>query len=184
MPQPVAAEERQRLADFFVRYGNALATGDLPGISGCYDVPALVLHDRGAKPIAAHAEIEADFDGAAERHRAQGLVEARPTILNAESLTEVLISADVHWDYRDDAGESQGQDGYRYVLRRTSAGPRIQIVIATPPLPKATKAKATGTGMIRARQPALEEEAPWRLSSPNTARAAFHPSWPNRRYEH
>ena len=32
-----------RLESFFARYGEALTTGDLRAIAGCYAVPALVL---------------------------------------------------------------------------------------------------------------------------------------------
>jgi hypothetical protein len=129
----IESTDHDVLTEFFVRYGEALATGDLPAISGCYVVPALVVHDRGARPIAARDVIEADFAGAAERYRAAGLVAARPRVLHNESLTDVLVSVDVHWDYCDDQGHSRSQDGYRYVLRRTDVGPRIQVVIATPP---------------------------------------------------
>jgi hypothetical protein len=137
--ETTGAAERDALTEFFGRYGEALATGDLPAISGCYVVPALVVHDRGARPIAAREVIEADFDGAAERYRAEGLVAARPRVLRAESLTDVLLSVDVHWDYCDDQGRSRAQDGYRYVLRRTDRGPRIQVVIATPPAQTTTQ---------------------------------------------
>ena len=71
---------------FLVRYGEALAAGDLKTISDCYAVPALVLSDAGSVPIAARQEIEAAFDGAAERYRAQGLVGIRPTLLAWEAL--------------------------------------------------------------------------------------------------
>ncbi len=128
-----ATIDREFLLDFFVRYGEALATGDLPAISGCYVVPALVVHDQGARPIAAREEIEAAFDGAADRHRAEGLVAARPTVRGPDALTSRLVSVDVHWDYCDEDGRSRQQDGYRYVLRLTAEGPRIQVVIATPP---------------------------------------------------
>ena len=135
MSDASSAIDRNYLTDFFVRYGEALATGDLPAISGCYVVPALVVHDRGARPIAARQEIEAAFAGAADRHRAEGLVAARPTVIGADALTDQLVSADVRWDYCDDEGRSRQQDGYRYVLRLTDQGPRIQVVIATPPPP-------------------------------------------------
>ena len=62
----------ERLRRFFARYGEALAAGDLKAISGCYAVSSLVLSDAGSVPVAAHEEIEAAFDGAAERYRAQG----------------------------------------------------------------------------------------------------------------
>lgn len=133
MSEPFAARDHESLTEFFVRYGEALATGDLPGISRCYDVPALVVHDQGAMPIGERAEIEAAFDGAADQHRAAGLVAARPTMLGVESLTGTLAIANVHWDYCDADGHSQDKDGYRYVLRLTESGPLIQVVIATPP---------------------------------------------------
>lgn len=133
MSQQPSGVDHERLTAFFVRYGEALANGDLPGISGCYVVPALVVHDRGARPIAAHAEIEASFEGAADHHRAEGLFFARPTVHTIEALTGVLVSVDVRWDYCDEQGRSRQQDGYRYLLRRTDDGPQIQVVIATPP---------------------------------------------------
>jgi hypothetical protein len=117
---------------FLVRYGEALAAGDLKTISGCYAVPSLVLSDAGSVPIAARQEIEAAFDGAAERYRAQGLVGIRPTLLAWEALSERLLSVDVRWEYLDEQGRSAQQNGYRYVLRlENEATLKIQVVIAT-----------------------------------------------------
>ena len=101
-------------------------------ISDCYAVPALVLSDARSVPIAARQEIEAAFDGAAERYRAQGLVGIRPTLLAWEALGERLLCVDVRWDYLDEQGRSAQQNGYRYVLRlEDEASPKIQVVIAT-----------------------------------------------------
>jgi hypothetical protein len=123
----------ERLRRFFARYGEALAAGDLKPISGCYAVPSLVLSDAGSVPVAAHEEIEAAFDGAAERYRAQGLVALRPTLVASEALSEWLVSADVRWDYLDEQGRSAQQNGFRYVLwLEDEAEPRIQVVIETP----------------------------------------------------
>ena len=117
---------------FLVRYGEALAAGDLKTISGCYAVPDLVLSDAGSVPIAARQEIEAAFDGAAERYRAQGLVALRPTLVASEALSERLLCVDVRWDYLDEQGRSAQQNGYRYVLRlENEATLKIQVVIAT-----------------------------------------------------
>lgn len=118
---------------FLVRYGEALAAGDLKTISGCYAIPALVLSDEGSVPIAARREIEAAFDGAAERYRAQGLVDIRPILVTSEALSERLLSVDVRWEYLDEQGRSAQQNGYRYVLRvEDEASPKIQVVIGTP----------------------------------------------------
>jgi hypothetical protein len=123
----------EHLRRFLVRYGEALAAGDLKTISGCYAVPALVLSDAGSVPIAARQEIEAAFDGAAERYRAQGLVGIRPTLLAWEALSERLLCVDVRWEYLDEQGRSAQQDDYRYVLRlENEATLKIQVVIATP----------------------------------------------------
>ena len=117
---------------FLVRYGEALAAGDLKTISGCYAIPALVLSDEGSVPIAARQEIEAAFDGAAERYRAQGLVDIRPILVTSEALSERLLSVDVRWEYLDEQGRSAQQNGYRYVLRvEDEASPKIQVVIGT-----------------------------------------------------
>ena len=122
----------EHLRRFLVRYGEALSAGDLKAISGCYAVPSLVLSDTGSVPIAAREEIEAAFDGAAERYRAQGLVAVRPTLVASEALSERLISVEVRWDYLDEQGRSAQQNGYRYVLRlQDEASPKIQVVIGT-----------------------------------------------------
>lgn len=123
----------EHLRRFLVRYGEALSAGDLKAISSCYAVPSLVLSDEGNVPIASREEIEAAFDGAAERYRAQGLVAVRPTLLASEALSEKLVSADVRWDYLDERGRSAQQNSYRYVLRlEDEASPKIQVVITTP----------------------------------------------------
>jgi hypothetical protein len=122
----------EHLRGFLARYGEALSAGDLKAISGCYAIPALVLSDEGSIPVAAREEIEAAFDGAAERYYAQGLVALRPTLVASEALSDKLVSIDVHWDYLDEQGRSVQQNGYRYVLRlEDEASPKIQVVIGT-----------------------------------------------------
>jgi hypothetical protein len=122
----------ENLRRFLVRYGEALAAGDLKVISGCYALPALVLSDEGSVPISARQEIEAAFDGAAERYREQELVDLRPTLVASEALSERLLSVDVRWKYLDEQGRSAQQNGYRYVLRlQDEASPKIQVVIGT-----------------------------------------------------
>jgi ketosteroid isomerase-like protein len=126
-----ATPDRAGIEGFFVRYGEAVSAGDLKAISGCYAVPAIVLSDAGSIPISTREEIEAAFDGAAERYRAQGMVAARPTVVAVENLTEKLVFADVRWDYLDEEGRSAERNSYRYVLRLEEAGPRICALIAT-----------------------------------------------------
>jgi ketosteroid isomerase-like protein len=126
-----ATPDRAGIEGFFVRYGEAVSAGELRAISGCYAVPAIVLSDAGSIPISTREEIEAAFDGAAERYRAQGMVAARPTVVAVENLAEKLVFADVWWDYLDEEGRSAERNSYRYVLRLEDAGPRICALIAT-----------------------------------------------------
>ena len=117
---------------FYEHYGQTLTSGKPETISACYLAPALVVGDHGTTPIADIAEVAAFFEGSAERYAAEGLVGAVPTVVNTEQLTDTLVSVDVHWDYTDGDGVSQSEDGYRYLLRQTFDGLRIQVVIATP----------------------------------------------------
>jgi hypothetical protein len=54
---------------FLERYGVALSAGDLPGIANVWDVPALVLSDDGAIPVAGKEEVEKFFGQATETYR-------------------------------------------------------------------------------------------------------------------
>ncbi len=126
-------QQEEHLQAFFVRYGEALAAGDLQTIANCYALPGLVLSDVGSTTIADPEEIETAFRGTAQAYRAQGLVAARPTIVGSEAITEGLMFVSVRWDYLDEQGRSVHQDSYRYLLRIAhDAEPRIQVVIATP----------------------------------------------------
>ena len=121
----------EHLQNFLAHYGEALSAGDLKAISDCYALPSLVLSDAGSVPITTRAEIEAAFDGAAERYRAQGLVAVRPTLVASRALTERLVSVDVRWDDLDEQGSSVQTNAYRYLVRLVEGtGPGIQVVIA------------------------------------------------------
>ena len=93
-----------------------MSAGDLKSISGCYAVPSLVLSDEGSIPIAARVEIEAAFDGAAERYRAQGLVHLQPTLVAWESLSERL---------EDEYRPSHPIDPFYSVAQRKRTRPRF-----------------------------------------------------------
>ena len=122
------------VAAFFDRYAEALTGGDLPGIAACYVVPALVVGDAAAIPVAEPAEVEAAFAGAAEAYRAQGLVGIRPELRAVDLLTPALTLADVRWAYMDESGAARQHTAYRYLLRRSDSGRfAIQVVVDTTP---------------------------------------------------
>ncbi|HEV3495093.1 MAG TPA: hypothetical protein VHS79_08955 [Actinomycetes bacterium] len=122
------------IAAFLDRYAEALAAGDLPGIAGCYALPALVAGDAATIPVAEAGQIEAAFAGAAETYRAQGLVGIRPELRAVDPLTPTLTLVDVRWAYLDEAGQARRHTSYRYLLRRTDPGDLgIQVVVDTTP---------------------------------------------------
>ena len=124
------------IADFLDRYAGALAAGDLPGIAACYAVPALVVGDATAIPVAEAGQVEAAFAGAADAYRAQGLVGIRPELRAVEPLTPNLTLVDVGWAYLDEAGAARRHSSYRYLLRRSDGGRLgIQVVVDTTPQP-------------------------------------------------
>lgn len=114
---------------FFRKYGTALATGDLDGIADCYGYPGLVVFDDGAMVVAEAEEIRKQFDGAAERYQAEGLVAAVPEILQVQRLTDVIAAADVRWSYQDTQGVERGTGTYRYLLRTADGAPKITVVV-------------------------------------------------------
>ena len=119
---------------FLDRYAGALAAGDLPGIAACYALPALVVGDTGAIPVAGAAQVEAAFAGAADAYRAKGLVDIRPELRAADPLTATLTMADVRWAYLDEAAQALQHTSYRYLLRRSGPGKLgIQVVVDTTP---------------------------------------------------
>ena len=120
---------------FLDRYADALAGGDLPGIAGCYTLPALVAGDDTAIPITEPGQVEAAFAGAADAYKAQGLVGIRAELRGVDRLTPNLLLADVGWAYLDEGGEAQRHSSYRYLLRRSALDGRlgIQVVVDTTP---------------------------------------------------
>ena len=121
---------------FLDRYAESLAGGDLPGIAGCYALPALVVGDAGTIPVADPAQVEAAFAGAAEAYRAEGLVGVRPELRAVDPLTATLTLVDVRWAYLDEGGAARRHTTYRYLLRRAGTGRLgIQVVVDTSPRP-------------------------------------------------
>jgi hypothetical protein len=121
----------KQITDFFVRYGTALGSGDLPAIAACYATPALVVSDGRSLPVDNSDDVEAAFKGSAETYEARGLVGARPNIGGMETITDVLTMVEVSWDYLDQEGGVQPGESYRYLVRLGDK-PGICVVITVP----------------------------------------------------
>jgi hypothetical protein len=116
---------------FLEGYGQALSTGDLPAIVNCWDVPALVLSDQGARAVFEIAEVEQFFAGAVEWYRAQGQVATRQSSVEIKRLSERLVSVDVRWSVIDTSGAERPSEYSHYILSLADDGqPRIRVAIA------------------------------------------------------
>lgn len=118
---------------FLERYGQALSTGDLPAIVACWDVPALVLSDQGARAVLEATEVEAFFAGAVAWYHAQGIAATRPENVRVEPLSARIVSVDVTWAAHDAQGAAGPPERSRYVLAIADDGsPRIRVAMSLP----------------------------------------------------
>lgn len=116
---------------FLEGYGQALSTGNLPGIVNCWEVPALVLSDQGARAVIETAEIEQFFAGAVEWYHAQGVVATKPSLVEIKKLSERLVFVDTRWSVIDATGEERPGEHSNYILSISDDGqPRIRVAIA------------------------------------------------------
>ena len=116
---------------FLEGYGQALSTGNLPEIVNCWEVPALVLSDQGAREVIETTEIEQFFAGAVEWYRAQGLVATKLSSVEIKRLSERLVSVDARWSQIDTGGVERPSDHSLYILSIADYGqPRIRVAIA------------------------------------------------------
>lgn len=121
----------ETVRNFLERYGEALGAGNLPAVAACWEVPAMVLSDQGARPVLELAEVEQFFAGAVEWYRSQGLVATRPQLLHVQALGQRLISTDVRWSTLNAAGLEVASETSRYLLILGDDGlPRIRVAIS------------------------------------------------------
>ena len=103
--------------DMLEHYGAALSAGNLPVISNCWSVPALVLSDDGAMSVTSSGEIEAFFSQGIEYYRSQGLMSTRPELERVEMLSDTLASVDVRWPSYDSSGTEKSSERSHYILQ-------------------------------------------------------------------
>jgi hypothetical protein len=132
-----AALGESQVRAFLERLGRAVSAGDLPQISRCWDVPALVLSDEGATAVGSFESIEAFFDRAVNGYRARDLVSTRPVLERLEILSERLAAVDVRWLAFDERGREGSSERSHYVLRLGDDGePRIRVALTRATVPR------------------------------------------------
>ena len=113
------------------RVGRALSEGHPEQIPPCWQLPAFVVSDDGARCISAAEEIENFFRQAITWYHNQGLMATRPTLLALQQLSPRIASVDVRWIGLDAQGREKTNETSRYVLHRGDDGqPRIQVAMS------------------------------------------------------
>lgn len=123
--------DANEITDFLRQYTEALGAG-LVGDGGtaaaaCYALPALVVRDQVAAPYVDQGQLAADMESLAQRYAAGGLVNVQLEGTTVEPLTDVLTSVDVIWTFTDAENTGRHSESYRYIVRSTGDGPRIQV---------------------------------------------------------
>ena len=119
-----------KIKDLLERIGIALSTGDLPGITSCWAVPALVLSDQGVTAVSESREVEQFFAQATEWYHAQGLTATRPELERVDWLSEKLASIDVRWPSFNSSGQEKFSERSHYIVQLGQDGQaRIRVAL-------------------------------------------------------
>lgn len=111
--------------------GAALTQGDADAVADHWEVPALVLGDEEARPVATIGEVRQFFAQAIDAYRANGEVATRPYIERVTELSPGLAAVDVTWTSLDAEGREKGWERSHYVMHQGKDGkPRIQVATA------------------------------------------------------
>ncbi|HEU4426886.1 MAG TPA: hypothetical protein VFR67_30505 [Pilimelia sp.] len=124
-----ATTDLATLADFFGRYGCALAAGDLPAIAGCYAMPGMVVSDAYSFTFSSPAAVALSFVGALPAYQERGVVAAHAEIEDVTRLDGTLVLVAVRWEYLDCAGEAVPGERFRYLVRLGQPSPQICVVM-------------------------------------------------------
>lgn len=120
--------DKAQIQEFLDRYGEALSAAELPAISACWTIPALVVSNTGAIAVSNTMQVESYFSQAVQWYREQGIVATRPSLEDIKVLGERLAAVEVRWDSFDESGEAKASERSFYILHRGEDGqPRIQV---------------------------------------------------------
>jgi ketosteroid isomerase-like protein len=112
------------------RLAKALTSGDGKTVARMWAVPALVMSDDMARPVASLEEVEQFFAGARQQYNDRGVTDTRPEVERIDWATDRIAIAHVRWPWLDADDEEVGTESSIYVLKRGDDGElRVQAVI-------------------------------------------------------
>jgi NTF2-like protein (DUF6841) len=122
--------DEDKIRQLLERLGQAVSSGDLKGVSSCWEIPALFLSDEGATAFANSGEIEKVMAQAAEHYRSQGIASTKPELERVDTLSNKLAVVDVRWPSFDASGKEKSSERSHYIVQfRKDGQARIRIAL-------------------------------------------------------
>jgi hypothetical protein len=121
---------RGEIQDLLNTIARAITAGDGEAVAKLYEVPAFVVGDMMAMPVATTEEVAKFYGGGKAEYNKRGITDTRADIIDIEKLGEKTYSVQVRWPYLDDKGKEVGGEKSDYILRRDDSGKlRIRTVL-------------------------------------------------------
>jgi len=107
----------------------AITSGDGHTAARLWEVPAYVLGENLAMPIATMDELAKFFGQARAQYNERGIVETRPQIQEEDWIGENVVRVRVRWPYLDASNREIGAESSDYTMARDSHG-KLKLRIA------------------------------------------------------
>jgi hypothetical protein len=129
---PETAEQRAHHSEverLLTKLCIAITSGDGHTAARLWEVPAFVLGDRLAMPIATMDELANFFSGARAQYNERGIVETRPEIVEEDWIGDNVVRVRVRWPYLDVNSREIGAESSDYTMARDTHG-KLKLRIA------------------------------------------------------
>ena len=105
----------RQIEDFISEYARALGARDIPAVVAHWGAPTLVLSDAGAIVATRIEEVESFFASSMEQY--EKVATAHATLQSVLALSDTVVSCQVAWEHRDEAGNVVGGEHGHYLLK-------------------------------------------------------------------
>ncbi|MEM6993804.1 MAG: hypothetical protein AAF721_25035 [Myxococcota bacterium] len=114
---------------FFDRYRRAFEAYDLDALTALVHLPCLIAAGGDLVAVGQAEDLRRRLARQFDRHREIGVHDARFDVLDHRRLDARLVSADVHWVFVREDGETLVEFGVNYTLTAPESGWKIACVL-------------------------------------------------------
>lgn len=117
------------LHDLIGRYSHALAAGDVATIVAAWDVPSLVIGEKGVISFDTRDELERFFTASTAEYDPRGRMGPRVRVSGLERIAERLATVRLSFPYLDRYDREMGEESSTLTLRRDELGWKIRVAL-------------------------------------------------------